>query len=70
MAEGGTSIPFDVDRTALFLMRRYGDDCACVAHLRASWCARLGDGAAAVAWRRVLERCVDLHFTRRSGPLQ
>lgn len=69
MAEEKDRAAIDIDRTALFLMRRYGDDSACIAHLRANWCERLGDAAAAADWRRVLFRVVQLHFAPRTGPL-
>lgn len=69
MAEACKRVTLDIDRTALFLMRRYGDDSACVAYLRASWCDRFGDTASAAEWRRVMSRVVELRFAPRTGPL-
>jgi hypothetical protein len=59
--------PLDIDKTALFLIRRFGDDCAIVAFQRSRCCANNGEPAAAAQWRQVMCRVVELHFARPQG---
>lgn len=59
----------NVDRAAVFLIRRYGDDCAKVAYLRAQQCQCRGAAQAASEWKLVVQKVVELHFAPRSDPL-
>lgn len=55
----------NVDRAAVVLIRRFGDDCATVAHNRAMFCSARGDAQGAAEWKAVLRRVTDLHFAPR-----
>jgi hypothetical protein len=59
----------DIDRAALFLMRRYGNDCAVVAFHRSRCCARQRLETAERDWRLVLRRVIELHFANPRGPV-
>ncbi len=59
----------DIDRTALFLMRRYGNDCAVVAFHRSRCCARRKLETAEREWRLVLRRVIELYFDNPRGRL-
>lgn len=59
--------PLDVDRTAWFLIRRYGDDSALVAFRRSQHCAARNDADSCREWRLVTRRVVELHFARPQG---
>ncbi len=58
-----------IDRAALLLIRKYGDDCAVEAYRRSSCCAYQGLGREAAEWRAVMRRVVALHFARRPDRL-
>ena len=59
----------DIDRPAVFLMRRYGNDCAMVAIDRSRCRARRKLKTAEREWRLVLRRVIELYFAKLRGPL-
>lgn len=61
--------PLDIDRAAWCLIRRYGDESAKVAYLRAQNRLLCSDSDAVNEWKLVIDKIVELHFTARSGPL-
>lgn len=61
--------PLDIEKTALFLMRRFADDCAVVAYQRSRCCLRIGEEAASQEWHRVMVRVIELHFAQPNGKL-
>lgn len=61
--------PIDVERAAIFLIRKFGDDSAIVAYQRARCCQCRGDAETAKEWDAVLKRVVDLFFVERTGRL-
>ncbi len=61
--------PLDIDRAAWVLIRCHGDDCAKVAYQRARSCRHRGDDAGAQAWKLVVEKVVELHFSTPRGRL-
>ncbi len=61
--------PLDIDKAALFLIKKYGDESAVVAYNRANCCRCRGDEPTENEWLTVLKRVVDLHFAPRAGPL-
>ncbi|CFX25871.1 protein of unknown function [Candidatus Filomicrobium marinum] len=61
--------PLDIDKAAVFLIRKFGEDSASVAYSRAYCCRCRGDNNAAQEWNAVLNRIVALLFSPREGPL-
>jgi hypothetical protein len=59
----------DIDRVAVLLIRRFGEDSALVAYAREQFCLARGDRHLAAQWRLVLRRVVSLYFTPRRGLL-
>lgn len=59
------SAPASLDRRAWILIRRFGDDAAVAAYLRALRCERDGRAEDAEKWRFVLRRVVEMHFDNR-----
>ena len=60
--------PVNVERTAWYLIRRFGDDSAVVAFRRAQQCAARNDEASSREWHLVTRRVVELHFAQPQGP--
>ena len=54
--------PLPIDRAAVLLIRRFGDDCAIIARRRMAACLARGDHLTALEWELVLRRVVELHF--------
>lgn len=61
--------PLDIDKAALFLIKKHGEDSAVAAYNRANCCRCRGDPISEREWLAVLKRVVDLHFAPRGGPL-
>lgn len=61
--------PLDVDKAAVFLIKKFGDNSAAVAYSRSYCCRCRGDETAAQEWNAVMKRIVNLLFSRRQGPL-
>lgn len=59
----------DIDRAALFLIKKYGDDSAKVAYCRAHCCRCHGDTVAEGEWKAVVKRIAELHFAPAGGML-
>ena len=59
----------NIDRTAVFLIRRYGEQCTKVALQRSCYCALRGDEASAAEWRLVLRRIGEFQAAAHDGPL-
>lgn len=62
--------PIDIDRAAVFLIKKHGDDSAVVAYNRANCCRCRGDSQSEREWHAVLKRVIELHFETRKGRLQ
>jgi len=61
--------PMDIDRAAVVLILKYGDDSAVVAFNRANCCRCRGDSGSERQWHAVLQRVIELHFEPRNGAL-
>lgn len=59
----------DINKAAVYLIRKHGEDSAVVAYSRAMCCRCRQDHAAEREWLAVVERVVELHFAPRRGPL-
>lgn len=57
--------PIPIDRAAVMLIRRFGDDCAIMAWQRAKTCMALGEHRAAAEWQLVLRRLLNVYFVHR-----
>lgn len=62
-----TNKRLDIDRAALFLIKKHGDESAKVAYCRANCCRCQGDEIAEHEWRLVVKRIAELHFAPRLG---
>ena len=60
----------DIDRAAVFLIKKYGDDSVKVAFCRANCCRCSGDTGAEAEWQIVVKRIAELHFAPPMGKLQ
>jgi hypothetical protein len=61
-------VPLNIDRTALFLIRRYGDNSAVMAFRRMQFSALQSNKTAEGEWRLVLSKVIELHFAKPRGP--
>jgi hypothetical protein len=59
--------PVDIDRLAVILMSKFGDDCAEIALLRSRCCASRHDVHWQTVWLRVMQRLMETYFAERRG---
>lgn len=57
----------DIDRLAVMLITKFGDDSAEVALLRSRCCAARQDRTWEILWQRVMQRVIEFHFCTGAG---